>query len=333
MVFVLVGWLATLQVTGHRSQVTSCMSQAADSVREYVVLDYGLRTVRTAADNSISRPEWMKRRERCFIVASKKDYYLYVYEAQGADTVMLARYDMAYGLKTGDKMWRGDMRTPHSTMEKPFYISQIQTASSWRHDFGDGRGNILAYGDYFMRLKMNNMSYGIGIHGSTNNAESVPGRASEGCIRLRNEDLRDLNRHYAFVGMKVVIKSELSDDFPFETRAFRRQHIARKRHFAIGRTLTDSQVAVARVEQGRHRSQVTGHNLGHGSQVTGHNLGDGSQVTGQLSTITCQAQPTFSETKKTRVYYSPNVAKMFQLTEANAWRKATPRLRLGEEQD
>jgi len=322
MVFVLVGWL----VAGHGSQVTGHNlghgSQAVDSVREYVVLDYGLRTVRTAADNSISRPEWMKRRERCFIVVSKKDYYLYVYEAQGADTVMLARYDMAYGLKTGDKMWRGDMRTPHSTMEKPFYISQIQTASSWRHDFGDGRGNILAYGDYFMRLKMNNMSYGIGIHGSTNNAESVPGRASEGCIRLRNEDLRDLNRHYAFVGMKVVIKSELSDDFPFETRAFRRQHIARKRHFAIGRTLTDSQVAVARAEQGRHRSQVTGHNLGHRSQVTG-----------QLSTVTCQAQPTFSETKKTRVYYSPNVAKMFQLTEANAWRKATPRLRLGEEQD
>jgi len=78
-----------------------------------------------------------------------------------------------------------------------------------------------------------------------------------------------------------------------------------------------------------HGSQV----IGHGSQVTGHNLGHGSRVTGQLSTVTCQAQPTFSETKKTRVYYSPNVAKMFQLTEANAWRKATPRLRLGEEQD
>ena len=34
---------------------------------------------------------------------SKKDYYLYVYEGQGADTVLLARYDCAFSQKKGNK--------------------------------------------------------------------------------------------------------------------------------------------------------------------------------------------------------------------------------------
>ena len=103
-------------------------------------------------------------------------------------------------------------------------------ASKWKHDFGDGRGNILSYGHWFMRLATPG-SKGIGIHGSTNNRESVPGRASEGCIRLLDEDIIDLYKNYAFVGMKVVIKAEDVDDLPFEKRAMERQGIKRKRRF------------------------------------------------------------------------------------------------------
>ena len=69
---------------------------------------------------------------------------------------------------------------------------------------GDGRGEILSYGNWFMRLATPGFT-GIGIHGSTNNESSVPGRGSEGCIRLRNNDLDQLKEKYAYVGMKVVI--------------------------------------------------------------------------------------------------------------------------------
>ena len=55
-----------------------------------------------------------------------------------------------------------------------------------------------------MRLKTPGHT-GIGIHGSTNNESSVPGRGSEGCIRLRDNDLDELKANYAFVGMKVII--------------------------------------------------------------------------------------------------------------------------------
>ena len=54
-------------------------------------------------------------------------------------------------------------------------------------------------------LLYSRMVSGIGIHGSTNNESSVPGRGSEECIRLRDDDLIQLKENYAFVGMKVVI--------------------------------------------------------------------------------------------------------------------------------
>lgn len=146
-------------------------------------------------------------RENCFLVVSKPELHLSVYEVQSGDTVLLARYPVCVGRNYGQKQKKGDMKTPESTFENPFTITQIQPASSWTHDFGDGRGNILAYGNWFMRLKTPGFS-GIGIHGSTNNENSVPGRGSEGCIRLRNDELDILKETYAFVGMKVIILAD-----------------------------------------------------------------------------------------------------------------------------
>lgn len=143
-------------------------------------------------------------REQCFIVISKPELHLSVYEDQSGDTVLLARYPVCVGKNYGQKQKSGDMKTPESTFENPFTITQIQPASTWTHDFGDGRGPILAYGNWFMRLRTPGFS-GIGIHGSTNNESSVPGRGSEGCIRLPDNDLDSLKEQYAFVGMKVII--------------------------------------------------------------------------------------------------------------------------------
>lgn len=234
------------------SAVAVALPYSGDDVYEHVVLDYGNRAIRTDADVSVSMPQLVKNKKKCFILMSKKDYYLYVYEAQGKDTVLVARYDCAFSLKKGNKQKKGDMRTPHCTMKTPFSISQIVNASSWHHDFGDGRGSIKSYGDYFMRLVTPGHS-GIGIHGSTNNRESVPGRASEGCIRLKDEDIVDLKNNYAFVGMKVVIKAEDVDDLPFEIRAMEKQGIDRKRHFDPKRTLTNEQIQKANAEKGRSK--------------------------------------------------------------------------------
>ena len=146
----------------------------------------------------------LQNRDNCFIIIDKPALHLSVYEPQDGDTVLIARYPVCVGKNYGQKEKSGDMKTPECTFDNPFSITEIKPASNWTHDFGDGRGAILAYGNWFMRLKTPGHK-GIGIHGSTNNESSVPGRGSEGCIRLLNDDLDELKEHYAFVGMKVII--------------------------------------------------------------------------------------------------------------------------------
>ncbi len=156
------------------------------------------------------------------IVISKKDLRLNVYHApKSGDTTLLAQYPVCLSRNKGNKQRRGDMRTPECSLNRPFQIIQIQNSSTWRHNFNDGRGNILAYGRWFMRLKCPGFS-GIGIHGSTNNAHTVPGRDSEGCIRLFDSELIHFEKHYAYVGEPVVIKKENQGLYPFEVRAMQR---------------------------------------------------------------------------------------------------------------
>lgn len=146
-------------------------------------------------------------RENCFIVVSKLDLNLRVYEAVDGDTLLVKQYPACLSARKGNKEKKGDMKTPESPLDAPFQITAIQDASTWTHDFGDGRGSILSYGHWFLRLLTPGHT-GIGIHGSTNNEESVPGRASEGCIRLLDTDIIDLKEQYAYVGMPVIIKGE-----------------------------------------------------------------------------------------------------------------------------
>lgn len=164
----------------------------------------------------------------CFFVISKQEYRLYVYEKVASDTILVAHYPVCYAKRTGQKTKSGDMSTPEGDMQNYFTISQIQDASTWKHDFKDGRGSIKAYGDWFMRLNLNKATNlnaatrsnrSIGIHGSSGNRESVPGNDSEGCIRLRDEDISHLKSHFAQVGTKVVVKPVNKGKYAFEKKA------------------------------------------------------------------------------------------------------------------
>ena len=156
------------------------------------------------------------------IVVSKRDMTLSVYDRNAAgDTIMVAQFPCCMGKNKGDKVKRGDMRTPESPAGKPFKITMIQDASTWKHDFKDGRGEIKAYGHWFLRLETPGHR-GIGIHGSTNNENTVPGRASEGCIRLLDKDIITLKEHFAYVGMPVTVQPEDQAPLPWELRARQR---------------------------------------------------------------------------------------------------------------
>ncbi|MBR0029939.1 MAG: L,D-transpeptidase, partial [Bacteroidales bacterium] len=89
------------------------------------------------------------------------------------------------------------------TPEGTFRINQILNARGLSHDFGDGRGPVRnAYGPWFLRLDVPGYR-DIGIHG-THLPESIGTRATEGCIRLTNEDIADLKSR-VHLGMNVTI--------------------------------------------------------------------------------------------------------------------------------
>lgn len=184
-------------------------------------------------------------KKKSYIVISKRDLRLYVYADVEGEPRLLADYPCCLSRNKGQKQRRGDNKTPESPAGKPFKIQQIQDASSWRHDFHDGRGNILAYGHWFLRLQTPGHT-GIGIHGSTNNESSVPGRASEGCIRLLDKDIIHLKETYAFVGMPVTIQAEGVGHLPFMDKAKKDEPKAISYRGAVSRTnnaSTDSQAA------------------------------------------------------------------------------------------
>ncbi len=118
---------------------------------------------------------------------------------QYSGTRELARFGVALGKNPGDKQRVGDMRTP----EGVFKVVSIHDSRHWVHDFGDGKGPVAgAYGPWFIRLETG--WKGIGIHG-THDPASIGTRASEGCIRMKNEHLLEIVDE-TLPGTIVVIK-------------------------------------------------------------------------------------------------------------------------------
>lgn len=133
------------------------------------------------------------------IVVSKKALMLYVINEKN-DTIF--QRPIACGKNFGNKTVVGDKKTP----EGEFKIKKMYDAASWKHDFGDGQGMRLgAYGPLFFRLNVPGFN-DIGIHG-TIFPESIGTRSSEGCVRMRNEDIKALYR-YCYIGMPVTIEKD-----------------------------------------------------------------------------------------------------------------------------
>lgn len=138
-----------------------------------------------------------------FILISKQEMKLRLIDYKGNE---LFCAPVATGVNKGNKEKVGDMRTP----EGVFQVADIQQAADWKHDFKDGKGEISgAYGDYFIRLAVPGHK-GIGIHG-THLPESIGTRASEGCIRMKNDDLKRLVE-LIYPPMTVVITPAAEDE-------------------------------------------------------------------------------------------------------------------------
>jgi len=138
----------------------------------------------------------------CFVLISKQEMTLQVFDYKGNEKY---KFPIACGKNLGDKGEIGDLKTP----EGVFRVSEIQNSSDWTHDFRDGNGKIEgAYGPFFIRLYVPGHK-GIGIHGTHDN-ESLGSRATEGCIRLQNENVLKLVK-LVHAGTVVIITPSIDD--------------------------------------------------------------------------------------------------------------------------
>jgi len=136
------------------------------------------------------------------IIVDKEQMQLHLMDYEGNE---VRNYGICCGKNYGNKQVVGDMKTP----EGIFRITDIEDASTWGHDFKDGKGRIEgAYGPWFLRLAVPGHK-GIGIHG-THKPESIGTRDTEGCIRLTNEDIADLKSRVS-PGMVVIVLASYND--------------------------------------------------------------------------------------------------------------------------
>lgn len=137
------------------------------------------------------------------ILISKQEMKLRLIDYKGNELFVT---DIACGAKYGNKEKQGDMKTP----EGVFSIADIQNSQEWTHDFHDGKGEIKgAYGPFFIRLHIPGHK-GIGIHG-THDSLSIGTRVTEGCVRLKNEELEKLIPMLN-VPMTVIITPSVEDE-------------------------------------------------------------------------------------------------------------------------
>ncbi len=131
-----------------------------------------------------------------FIVVDKEALKLTLVDDQGAP---IKEYGISCAVNYGPKKVRGDHKTPEGT----FKINELLNAKGLSHDFKDGKGPVKdAYGPWFLRLNVPGF-IDIGIHG-TPFPESIGTRATEGCVRMRNEDILDLKSRVK-LGTVVII--------------------------------------------------------------------------------------------------------------------------------
>ena len=110
-------------------------------------------------DSSISRKK-ISADSVSLIVVDKKNLNLKLVNKHG-DT--LKKFPIAVGANFGNKMRKGDLKTPEGT----FPVVRVENSSSWKYDFeNDNKGPIAgAYGPWFIRLNAK-PHIGIGIHGT-----------------------------------------------------------------------------------------------------------------------------------------------------------------------
>lgn len=128
-----------------------------------------------------------------FVIVDKAKMHLFLYDRYGN---VLKKFPIACAKNYGNKRKKGDSRTTEG-----YYPAEgVYDSRNWLYtdDYGHTSPAKGVYGPWFIRVV-----HPIGIHG-TSSPGSIGKRCSHGCIRLNNENIKELVK-YVDAGTPIIV--------------------------------------------------------------------------------------------------------------------------------
>ena len=139
--------------------------------------------------------------DRLMLVVEKASQKVFFFEFKKGDYYLLETFSCTTGANTGDKLKRGDEKTPEG-----FY----QFVEKKLEDDLPDRYGILAYPmDYpnFWDIRLGKTGSGIWMHGTN---KALIDHDSEGCINLNNIDILDLEHRVRLYDTPIIIYNRIN---------------------------------------------------------------------------------------------------------------------------
>lgn len=137
------------------------------------------------------------------LLVDKSAQLLFLYTAANEGTGLLKVYPASTGRKHGDKMRRGDLRTP----EGVYYFNSVLND----HQLEDKYGVRAFVTDYpnFLDRRRGKGGYGIWLHATDNPQRDLNGNDTQGCVVVSNENILDISSYITLKDTPIIIVDEV----------------------------------------------------------------------------------------------------------------------------
>ena len=138
------------------------------------------------------------------LVADTSKARLYLFKNENGEPRYVTDFYISSGLKGSEKLKEGDQRTPIGVY---FVVGNLAKAKLTDF-YGYGAYPINYPNEWDKRLGKD--GHGIWLHGVPKDTYSRPPRASNGCVVLSNEDLRELEKFLQVGRTPVIISNDIA---------------------------------------------------------------------------------------------------------------------------
>ena len=145
------------------------------------------------------------------ILAEKSTHTIHLFENSGSIPKLVKSFPMLTGKKSGDKIFRGDHRTPEGLYLLTEFISHKELVSKYG-DAGEIYGSgafVISYPNIVDRRRKKTGG-GIWLHSTNDETRIDKGLDSRGCVVTHNWDLKELSQYIELNKTNMVIVEELN---------------------------------------------------------------------------------------------------------------------------